>query len=41
MIGNHAPMDTSNHEPDPSLETTLRVLEVFGFGKVLKEISVL
>lgn len=32
IIGNHTPIDTLCHEPDPSLETTLRVLEVYNSG---------
>ncbi|KAI9785860.1 MAG: Structural maintenance of chromosomes protein 6 [Peltula sp. TS41687] len=28
LIGNNQPIDTSNHEPDPTFDTTLRVLEI-------------
>lgn len=28
MIGNNAPVDTTNNEPDPEFDTSLRVLEV-------------
>lgn len=38
IIGNHTPIDTSRHEPDPSLETTLRVLEVCKYRIVLGKV---
>ena len=28
MIGNNSPISTQGHEPDPSFETALRILEV-------------